>query len=207
MSTKVFVKFGTEILKLIKKLWPVFIKYIWPMIKEYVIAEIAASLKKFSSIVFGIINDFTENINKKYKDRQNEAEKNAEQAEKNAKKADEKANDSLNDSEIHRYKTEAENYRAIANVWRVVFEDYRQDNEKLSQDIYDLKTKLTITEKLFFDENRIRIIKQNAEDVLVVEKDQVTLLPLPPSDEKFEIITRDYQSKTEDDIFKNDKEI
>ncbi|KPV54840.1 hypothetical protein SE17_01295 [Kouleothrix aurantiaca] len=94
---------------LFNRFWPFFRKYIWPLIQEEVIKSFKHTIRIFSE---------------KYEDllRHNTVKQN--QAQAQAQAAEAQAANATNS-------TDADKYRAVAEVWRQVAEDLREENEKL----------------------------------------------------------------------------
>ena len=100
----------------------IIINVIWPWIKEQVLPRI---LEKVIEIALWVITQMGEKIknwwNANNNDRQNEAERNEKAAAEKASNAETEA--------------ERDKYNAIADVWRTVANQYRVENEKLSEQL------------------------------------------------------------------------
>ena len=100
----------------------IIINVIWPWIKEHVLPIIQ---EKVIEIALWVITQMGEKIknwwNANNNDRQNEAERNEKAAAEKASNAETEA--------------ERDKYNAIADVWRTVANQYRVENEKLSEQL------------------------------------------------------------------------
>ena len=100
----------------------IIINVIWPWIKEHVLPIIQ---EKVIEIALWVITQMDEKIknwwNANNNDRQNEAERNEKAAAEKASNAETEA--------------ERDKYNAIADVWRTVANQYRVENEKLSEQL------------------------------------------------------------------------
>jgi ATPase subunit of ABC transporter with duplicated ATPase domains len=107
--------------RLIDKLIPWFIKYIWPeiskAIKIYVI-EYGAKLLKY---IMGWLKEFFRKQSETKQIRQEYAKQKYEEASQQAT--------------VAKNPEEVDKYRVIAEIWREVFEQFREENEQLKADL------------------------------------------------------------------------
>lgn len=105
--------------KLSEVFWPWVVKNIWPLVQQYIIQLAAEALAWLALRIKDLFND--------------KSNERAEQAKANSETAEQKAAEAGNNSnEYHAYKAEAE-------VWRKVAEQYKKDIEDLTQKVTALE--------------------------------------------------------------------
>ena len=121
------MKRGNLMLKEVVKVWvlekliPWFMKHVWPEISKAIkiyIIECGAKILKY--------------IMKWLKERYNKWSKNTQAKQDSAKQRYEEASRQATNA---KNQEEADKYKAIAEVWREVFEQYRAENEQLKVDL------------------------------------------------------------------------
>ena len=108
---------GKAVKFLLKVVWPWFEKHVWPIVQDFILGLVTDALRKLR-------DRFTTATQTRMQSREEQAEAKASEAEQ-AGRASQSAE-------------EREKQAAIAQVWRQVAEQFRQENEDLRRQVADL---------------------------------------------------------------------
>ena len=140
---------------ILEKFWPWFKAFVWPYIKDHVADLISFAIEMMKKMMKKFFEEKSES-------RQQEASQKAQDAEKNAN----------NSPDIH----EAEKYRAIAQIWREVFEQYRRDNEDLKRKLDEFEAEAKRNSSAMVDKMDMDVDFSKEQPVLKIG-DEIKILP------------------------------
>ena len=111
--------------------WPWFKEFVWPIIKK--------AIEELISYIIGTVEKIKKWTSEKAKNNAENANKKADEFDKMAEFA-----------KTHEAHEEADKFRAVAQVWREVAEQFRQENELLKREIDDISktAKKEVSEKV-----------------------------------------------------------
>ena len=162
-QSKVFSLIYKQLVKwFVKRIWPWIVENIWPELQK----QLIAIFMKIISVVKDLVFEWADN---RRDAREKAAHKKAAEAERMAQNAQSEA--------------EAEKHNAVAQVWREVAEQFRQENELLKEKLEDVVRKSTSDFRNEMDSMEIKDIIEEREDASLILKGSGTVLQLPePSD-------------------------
>jgi hypothetical protein len=162
-QTKVFSLINRQLVKWFKRvIWPWIIENIWPELRKELIGIFKKVVKGMKKLIFEWL-DSRKNI------REKAAHRKAAEAEQMARNV--------------RSKSEAAQYNAIAQLWREVAEQFRQENELLKAKLDDAIKKSVSDFQNEMNSMEIKDIIEEGKDASLKLKGSRTILRLPePSD-------------------------